>query len=206
MKFLKFQKNPKSFLIITLSIFYFANLALSANSKMEQKKMKTVGFIIANEAFRDEEYLEPKKILDKADFKTITISKELKICNGKLGAKVKPDMILANVDTNNFDAIVFIGGPGCKIYWHDEKAHQICKDIISQNKIFGAICSSVATPAFAGILKGKKANSFETERIILKQNGAIVMDDDVVVDGNIITATGPKAAKKFGKEILKKLR
>jgi protease I len=165
--------------------------------------MKKIGLIIANENFRDEEYFEPKKVLDDAGFQMITIAKELKICNGKLGAKINPDILLADVNTKNFLAILFIGGAGCQIYWHDAKAQQICQEIVREKKILGAICSSVATLAFAGVLKNKKANSFESERIILKQNGAILVDENVVVDGNIVTANGPKVAKEFGEEILK---
>ncbi len=168
--------------------------------------MKKVGFIVANEIFRDEEYLEPKKILEKAGIKIVNIAKNMSICKGKLGYEFMPDLELENVNSKDFDAIVFIGGIGCKIYWHDEKAQEICKEMVEQNKILAAICSSVATLAFAGVLKGKKANSYESEREILTQCGTVLVDDDVKVDGKLVTATGPKAACKFGEEILKLLQ
>ena len=37
---------------------------------------------------------------------------------------------------------------------------------------------------------------------ILKENGAIYIDENVVVDGKLITANGPIAAEKFGQKIL----
>ncbi|MEM5813391.1 MAG: DJ-1/PfpI family protein [Candidatus Aenigmatarchaeota archaeon] len=40
----------------------------------------------------------------------------------------------------------------------------------------------------------------------LKKNGARYTGKDVEIDGNIITANGPQAAEKFGKEIEKALR
>jgi protease I len=38
---------------------------------------------------------------------------------------------------------------------------------------------------------------------ILTENGARYVDENVVVDGKMITANGPSAAGKFGEEVLK---
>ena len=40
---------------------------------------------------------------------------------------------------------------------------------------------------------------------ILKDNGTIYQDEDVVVDGKIITGNGPAAAKEFGQAIVEAL-
>ncbi|MDR0675650.1 MAG: DJ-1/PfpI family protein [Elusimicrobiota bacterium] len=181
---------------------------------MNEKKLDIkVGFIIANKDFRNEEYFEPRKVLEKAGLSIVTIAMEKGLCIGKLGGEVFADVAIKDVkiQEQNFSAIIFVGGSGSKIYWHNEFAQNICRLIIEKypNKILAAICSSVATLAFAGVLKNIKANSYQSEREIIKEYGAILMDDDIVVDVNdkhkIITANGPKVAKLFGEEILKHL-
>jgi protease I len=166
---------------------------------------KKVGFIIANLNFRDEEYFYPKDVIEKAGFKALTISMEKAVCIGKLGGEVVADLAIRNVIVDDFDAIVFVGGSGCQDFWHNEYAHKICRKIVEQEKVLGAICSSVATLAFAGVLNGVNVNSYETEREILKDNGGVLSDLDVVVDDKhkIISANGPKVSRSFGLEIVK---
>lgn len=169
--------------------------------------LKKVGFIIANKNFRDEELFYPMEILEDKDVKSTIISLEKIECIGKSGAKINPDMKLDEVKVEDFDAIIFVGGAGCKDFWHNKIAHKLCQDTKNLKKLLAAICSSVATLAYAGVLKGVLANSFEAEREILKDNGALLSDDDVVFDtkNNIITANGPKVAKEFGYKILEVL-
>ncbi|MCP4481531.1 MAG: DJ-1/PfpI family protein [bacterium] len=166
---------------------------------------KKFGFILPNNLFRDKEYFEPKNILENAGIQVITISKELKQCHGKLGAKVIPELTLKNINISNFAGIAFIGGSGSKEYWHDPSAHQIAHQAFILDKVLAAICSAVATLAFTGLLTNKHANSFQSERTILEKYGAILSNDECVVDGKIITANGLKASKKFGEKILKLL-
>ncbi len=54
--------------------------------------------------------------------------------------------------------------------------------------------------ADAGLLKGKKATASETDHI--KSKGAIVSDESVVRDGNIITGDGPSASKEFAEAVV----
>ena len=166
--------------------------------------MKTVGFIISNQNFRDEELFYPLDILEAKGIKNIIISLEKKECFGKLGAKIEPDLALEDVNINDFDAIVFVGGAGCRDFWYNNIAHKICQDMKNSKKLLASICSSVATLAYAGVLNGVRANSFKTEREILKDNGAILSDDGLVFDEKhkILTANGTEMAKDFGKKIL----
>ena len=61
--------------------------------------------------------------------------------------------------------------------------------------------------AKAGLLKGKKATVFRTADSIneLKKGGALISDAPVVVDGEIITGSGPEAAREFGRKIVEGL-
>jgi len=70
--------------------------------------------IIAHRDFRDEEYEEPRQIFE-ANRATITVaSSSLEVATGALGAQVKPDLLLADAAVGDYDAIVFVGGPGAQ--------------------------------------------------------------------------------------------
>ena len=164
--------------------------------------MKKAAFIIAQEMFRDEEYLEPKQILENAGIQTITASKSKGIATGKLGAQAHAEIPLQNLNPQEFDAVIFVGGPGSKEYFDDKEAHRIAKEAFSSGKIVAAICSAVGILANAGILKGKKATSFPGEAELIRNKGGIHTGKGLERDGNIITANGSHSAKIFGEAIL----
>ena len=168
-------------------------------------KEKRALFIIAPKNFREEELFEPKEVLEKAGIKTIIASRKAETIMGAGGETVKASIALEDVDVKKYNAIIFVGGPGASAYFHDAKARQIAKHAIEHKKVVGAICIAPTILANAGLLKGKKVTSFSSQANNLHEKGAIYSSKDVVVDGNIITANGPAAAKQFGKTIVKAL-
>lgn len=167
--------------------------------------MKKAVFIVAKEMFRDEEYEDPKKILEQAKVKIITASKSLGIAQGKFGATAKVDLTLQDIKPQDYDAVIFVGGPGSHDYFNDPEAHRIAKETLVSNKILAAICSAVGILANADVLKGKKVTSFPAEADLIKSKGGIHTGTGLEQDGNIITANGPQSAKIFGEAILKGL-
>ncbi len=167
---------------------------------------KKVVFVIPYKEFRDEEYFTSKEILDSRGFQVKTASSEKGVARGADGGEIPVDLELKDIEINDFDALVFIGGPGCLDYLDNEESYQLLRDVYSENKIIGAICISPIILARAGILKQKKAtvwsSNLNKEPInILKSAGAEFINENVVVDGNIITANGPDAAEDFGKSL-----
>lgn len=167
--------------------------------------MKSAILIIAEKNFRDEEYQVPKNILEKAHIKVITVSTTLNEVTGKLGLKVIPDQLLSKTYLDQHDALIFIGGGGAEQYFHDIYAHELARDAKNKGKVLGAICIAPVILANAGILKNKHATVFPSEYKTIELAGAISSNESVVVDGKIITANGPDAAKEFGEQIVKLL-
>jgi len=166
-------------------------------------KEKKALFIIAPKNFREEELFEPKKIFEKAGIKTVIASRTVGTIMGIGGETAKASIALEDVDIKNYDAIVFIGGPGASAYFDDAKARQIAKQAVEKGKILGAICIAPSILANAGLLKEKKATAFSDQAENLHEKGAKYICKDIVVDGKIITSNGPDAAKQFGKAIVK---
>jgi protease I len=179
-------------------------------TKMPEVKGKKAVMIIAFRDFRDAEYFVPKEILEKAGIEVKTASNKMGTAIGADGGDTNVDLLVSQIKVADFDAIIFVGGPGCLDALDNEDSYKVARETVSQNKVLAAICISPVILAKAGVLKGKRAtvwNDFaKTQAKILEKEGAIFEDKPVVVDGKIVTANGPKAAKEFGNTILELLK
>jgi len=189
-----------------LTIMLVAAL-VSGDVAMDKPKILMV---IAHEGFRDEELQRPKEILEANGYDVVIASTSLTPAKGKLGAVVKPDILLEDARAEDYQAVIFVGGPGSEIYFHDDRALTLARSANKQGKVVGAICIAPCILANAGILEGKKATVYggllTTQYInVLKQGGAHYTTKPVVIDGNLITAAGPKAAEAFGRAIVSTL-
>jgi protease I len=172
----------------------------------ELLKNKKILMIIAQKDFRDEELLEPKKIFEDYGARVTVASNTGQEATGMLGVKVKPDMAIEKARIHDYDAMVLIGGGGSPTYlWENKAVHGMAQHAKKENKVVAAICLSPAVLAKAGLLKGIKATVWDDPNAIdaLKKNGAFYVKEHVVVEGKIITADGPTAAKEFGEAVAK---
>jgi len=160
-----------------------------------------IAMIIAKDGFRDEEYLQPKDVFVRSNFEVYTYSSSTGIAKGMLGATVKVDKIIDQLKVEDYDAIVFVGGVGSSEYWDNPVAHKIAQEAVKQNKVLAAICIAPVTLAKAGVLKGKNATVYPSESGQLKEYNVNYTAKDVEVDGKIVTAAGPHAAKQFAETI-----
>ncbi len=172
----------------------------------DYRQNKKVVLIVAGEDFRDEEYFVPKEILERAGAEIKTASDKTGVARGADGGEVKVDLLVQEVNPVDFDAVIFIGGPGALEHLDNEISYKLARDTIERGKILAAICVSPEILAKAGVLKNKKAtvwsSALDKSAVkILKEGGAIYEDENAVIDGKIITANGPSSAKEFGEKI-----
>ncbi len=160
--------------------------------------MKTVLMVIAPETFRDEEYAHPKEVLESRGAKVVTASTRTGECVGKNGMVAEATVTVAESDALDYDAVVFVGGAGAKIYFDDPFAHSLARAARDEKRVLGAICIAPSILARAGLLKGWPTTAFESQREDLEAHGAIWTGDAVTVEGHVITANGPEAARDFG--------
>ncbi len=174
-------------------------------SAMQSVKGKKAVMIIAQSNFRDEELLKPKEVLEKNGVTVTIASSSLKEATGMLGAKAKPEILFTSINVADYDAVIFVGGSGASEYWDNATAHKIANAANNAGKIVGAICIAPVTLAKAGLLANKKSTTYSSTVNDVKSAGAKYTGADVERDGNIITASGPAAAQKFGETIVKAL-
>lgn len=167
--------------------------------------MKKIAMIIAKEIFRDEELLVPKEIFEKGGLSVTVASSTLGECFGKLGAVVRPDCLYSDLDANDYDAIMFVGGAGAAEYFDNALAHCLADAFYKKGKITSAICAAPTILARAGILAGKKATAYPDYKEDIVAGGSEYINDEVVVDGCVVTGNGPDAAGAFGRKIVELL-
>ena len=175
-------------------------------SKTGDSMAKNVLMVIAKNNFRDEELFHTKESLEAAGLKTTIASSEAGVCEGKLGGTVNAELSLAGVKVADYSGVVFVGGSGAAQYFDDPNALILAKKFSNSKKITAAICIAPSVLANAGLLTGKNATAFRSEQQNLEAKGATFTGEPVTVDGKIVTANGPKAAKSFGKKIAELLK
>ena len=162
---------------------------------------RKVVLVVAFKGFRDEELFDTQTELENAGVKTIVASTHVGNATGILGGIAEATMAIGQINVGEFGGIVFVGGVGAEAYFNDCKAQELVRKFNADGKVVAAICIAPGILANAGVLKGKKATAFPSEEGNLMEKGAIWTGQNVTVDGKIVTANGPKAAKEFGRKI-----
>lgn len=159
----------------------------------------TIALIIAPGDFRDEEYLEPKRLFEQRGDKTITLSTTLEPVTGMLGVQAQATRLLKDAQVKDFDAVVFVGGMGARKLYHEPEALRLARQAVAQGKVVGAICLAPNILAQAGVLKNHRATAWAFE--VPAAEAVTQVNESVVRDGRIITANGPQVATPFAQAI-----
>ncbi|HII71849.1 TPA: DJ-1 family protein [Candidatus Woesearchaeota archaeon] len=184
-----------------------AGCAKVGKQEVEQVKVsgKKILMVVAPENFRDEEFFDPKEVFESAGASVTVTSKGVQEAKGKLGRNTPVDIDISEADAYDFDAVVFVGGPGATVYFDDGYAHKLASDALIQGKVVAAICIAPSIIANAGILQDRKATAFESEKDNINAKSAGYTGQPVTVDGKVVTGNGPEAAKQFGEAIVRLL-
>jgi len=168
--------------------------------------MKKIAMFIASNGFREEEYNEPKKIIESAGIHLVTVSSRKGDATGKFGGKARADIKFSEVEPEAYDGLFLVGGPGALRELDNKSVHGIFTKAAAMGKLFGAICISSVVLAHAGLLKGKKATVWPDGKPELVSGGAEYIKEPCVRDGNLITADGPRSAVLYGEAIVAALK
>ncbi len=168
--------------------------------------MGRILLVIANQGFRDEELFETQAALERAGHTCIVASTKVGACSGSRGGTAEAALALEDVDAREWDAVVFVGGPGATALFDDVDALRIARSLHQRRKTVAAICIAPRVLANAGLLEGRRATAFESEVDALESAGARYDGPGVVRDENLVTASGPDRAAEFGRTLVEALR
>jgi protease I len=138
--------------------------------------------------------------------KTFAIGFEAgRIYSSKKGYPVTADKSAGEARAEDFDAVVIPGGWAPDFLRQDERMVNFVRDMDRAGKLVAAICHAGWLLCSADILRGRKATCFKAIKDDLQHAGASYVDEEVVVDGNLITSRQPTDLPAFCREIARAL-
>ena len=124
----------------------------------------------------------------------------------KEGYPAPEELSIKKANPKEFSGVIIPGGYAPDILRRYERISRFVKEIYHAGKLTASICHGGWVLVSAGILKGKKVTSFSAIMDDMVNAGAEFFDEEVVVDGNLITSRNPYDLPAFCKEILKFLK
>lgn len=168
--------------------------------------------IIATDGFEQAELYEPRQALLDAGAQVTLASLKTDPIEGvkndkPTGETITPDTTIGEVDVDDFDALVLPGGVANPDKLRmDDDAVGLVQDFMDDGKTVAAICHGPWLLAEADVIDGRRMTSWPSIRTDLTNAGAEVVDEEVVVDGNLITSRKPDDIPAFNKALLEAVR
>jgi len=120
------------------------------------------------------------------------------------------DFVVDEIDITLFDALAIPGGFEVYGFYddaYDEKFLELIRGFKSNNKIIASICVGALPLGKSGILKDKKATTYNNvvRREALQGFGVNVINEAIVIDDNVITSWNPSTAVNVALLLLEQL-
>ncbi len=126
--------------------------------------------------------------------------------------RVRPELEFEKINVQDFDALAIAGGfekAGFYEDAYDERFLNLIREFDKEGKLIAAICVSALPVGKSGVLNGRKATTYDlldgVRKKQLAEFGAIIQDESIVIDKNIITSTGPSTALNVAFTLLEML-
>lgn len=167
--------------------------------------------ILATDGFEQVELFQPRQALLDAGVKVTLASDKTDPIQGmnhdEKGDTITPDMLLDDVDTEDYTALLLPGGvANPDTLRMNDRAIEIIEEFADDEKLIAAICHAPWLLIEADVVDGRRMTSWPSVRTDLANAGADVVDEEVVVDGSFITSRKPEDIPAFNKAILAALQ
>ncbi|HEX4050798.1 MAG TPA: type 1 glutamine amidotransferase domain-containing protein [Steroidobacteraceae bacterium] len=175
---------------------------------MAQRRLEGLTIaILATDGFEQAELTEPRKALQDAGAHTDIVAPKAGRIRGwkskDWGEEVGVDATLEDADPKDYDALVLPGGVMNPDHLRmDPQAVAFVKAFFDADKPVAAICHGPWTLVEAGAARGHRMTSWPSLQTDLRNAGANWVDEEVVVDGNLVTSRKPDDLPAFNREII----
>lgn len=158
------------------------------------------------EMYNDLEFWYPYYRLKEAGIGVSVVGPEkMKEFRGKSGTFATAGIAANEVRIEDYDGLIIPGGYAPDHMRRYPEMVKVVKDMFEAGKVVASICHGGWMLASAEILEGKTVTSFFAIKDDLVHAGAKWVDEEVVVDGNLITSRKPDDLPAFMKAILQAL-
>ena len=159
--------------------------------------------IIATSHFEEAELVTPRDELRKAGAEVRVYSSSTDPIQAVEGdteptQKVSVDGTFGDLDVSTIDALVVPGGTvNADTIRQDEDARAIVREALEGDTTVAVICHAPWLLISAGVASGRTLTSFASLSVDLQNAGATWKDEEVVVDGHLITSRDPDDLPAF---------
>jgi len=168
--------------------------------------MKRVVIIVAQN-FQDEEFVYPYYRVLEEGFHLDVATPGGQNMTGKYGVPARATMATDNLKASDFDCVILPGGfeSPDRLRIRPEVLRFV-REMTEAGKLVAAICHGPWILISAGVVKGRKVTGYMSIADDLKNAGAIYAEQNLVIDGNLISAPHYKNNGEFMKAVVAALR
>jgi len=162
---------------------------------------------VLTSGYEDSEFQQPYEEFTKAGHQVLVIGKQAgeEIAGKKGQSKTKADLPIDQARPDDFDALLIPGGHSPDSLRADRRFVDFVKAFLREGKPVFAICHGPQLLISADEYQGRRMTAWKTIQDDLRRMGADVVDQEVVVDGNLVTSRQPSDIPAFVRESLKQL-
>lgn len=167
---------------------------------------RRIAFLVAPEGIEQVELTEPWKAVEEAGHTPVLLSTE----SGSVqafnhldkGDTFDVDVVVTDAGVDDYDALVLPGGVANPDNLRtDADAVAFVRSFVESGKTVAAICHAPWTLIEADVVRGRTMTSWPSLQTDLRNAGATWQDEELVVDGNLITSRKPDDLPAFTKAL-----
>jgi len=155
--------------------------------------------VIITDLFEDSEYTEPVKAFQQSGHTIFRIGLKAgeTVKGKKAGTHVTVDKAVNDVSVSDFDALLIPGGYSPDKLRVDEDAVNFVREFVQSGKPVFSICHAPQILITADVIRGRKMTGWKSIIQDIKNAGATFIDQELVVDGNLISSRQPADLPPF---------
>jgi putative intracellular protease/amidase len=162
-------------------------------------------FIVPQIGFNETELFTLKRFLERHKITCVVGSYSKGKVIGKTGKTVVAKQVLCNIDVNDYDCFIVVGGMNVSSLVEHKCVVDMIDNACSSGKLIVLLC--MAPALFCSILKGKRATVFKTKNLwSVKALGSAYVDSPIVIDSNVISCRDEKDSLALAKKIVEVLK
>lgn len=161
--------------------------------------------ILAEDLYEDQELWYPYYRLKEAGARVHVVGPKVGSYSSKHGYPVQARKAAGDVQADAIDAVIIPGGYAPDRMRRHKDMVRLVREAAEKDKVVAAICHAGWMLASADVIRGRTVTGFFAIRDDLVHAGGNYVDEEVAVDGNLITSRKPDDLPAFCRAIIRAL-
>lgn len=167
--------------------------------------------ILATDGVEQVELEKPRQAVEQAGATVALVSiqdGQIQAMHGDIdkGDTFTVDQVVSGADAESYDGLILPGGTiNPDRLRMDDAAVGFVRNFVESGRPVGAICHGPWTLVQADVVRGRRSTSYPSLRTDIRNAGGDVVDEEVVVDGNLVTSRNPDDLPAFCSTIVEQL-